>query len=555
MKKTRIIITMISILLITNSMAQSNMLIELHAQELISDSKRDKIYAIVNDSDSLYANAFVQINPYSGDIERNIPLENNPFCMKITHDENYIYVSLYRENIIKRINLNSFQVDQTIVLPEDIFAKEIEPINTSPDLIIISLTDYSYLKHEGMVAYYKGKLLPNSTPASHLGYNTMCAATDTNLVFSYGDDLHYFRRMSVDTIQGISTLDITTMYTSGSGMVYANRLLYFNDGNILDPFLLTPTIVGMYPNNYSDWEQRIAIDSLLGKAFLCANDYRKIVIRSYNLQTMNYIETLTIDGLPDVFQWFDIRDFTRFGNNGLAILIDFRRIILHESCFVIDEGPDLAISVYFPENDIIEDHLFDIKFVVTNKGAVAIDSITMISNLHYLFEFTTSTISSGNLYHNNPGMLKWDIDSLKPNQKDSAIVTIRPICQGLYSVTADITSPRWECHTENNHLRHILTVNSPIGINDITINDHLSFSYYPNPTNDYLFLDFDLAKKCDLTFRLLDIQGREFLNENVQGQPGTNKKKIDLHNLSNGIYILAILIDNTTVKQLKVVKQ
>ena len=64
---------------------------------------------------------------------------------------------------------------------------------------------------------------------------------------------------------------------------------------------------------------------------------------------------------------------------------------------------------------------------------------------------------------------------------------------------------------------------------------------YPNPVQDMVYLQFNLADRGDVTFRVLDSSGRVVRSEVKSGDFGTNKASMELSDLSSGLYLLQMI--------------
>ncbi len=78
----------------------------------------------------------------------------------------------------------------------------------------------------------------------------------------------------------------------------------------------------------------------------------------------------------------------------------------------------------------------------------------------------------------------------------------------------------------------------------------LTVSAYPNPTYDYLVLKTESEKFKELSFQLLDINGRIFERNKLEGY----ETNIDMSGLASGTYFIRILEDNKEIKTFKIIK-
>ncbi len=74
--------------------------------------------------------------------------------------------------------------------------------------------------------------------------------------------------------------------------------------------------------------------------------------------------------------------------------------------------------------------------------------------------------------------------------------------------------------------------------------DNYTFQIYPNPTSDYLFVDFKTSKPK--TISLYSVNGKKLLSKSIE----TSEIKLDISHLNSGIYLLNIDEENFRVVKL-----
>jgi PKD repeat protein len=77
---------------------------------------------------------------------------------------------------------------------------------------------------------------------------------------------------------------------------------------------------------------------------------------------------------------------------------------------------------------------------------------------------------------------------------------------------------------------------------------------YPNPTSGELYLELSLDKSVDLQIQVMDMLGRSQYVEQQQLLAGDQKLKLNLNNLSSGVYFLNLSVDNQIISQKVVVE-
>ncbi len=78
----------------------------------------------------------------------------------------------------------------------------------------------------------------------------------------------------------------------------------------------------------------------------------------------------------------------------------------------------------------------------------------------------------------------------------------------------------------------------------------LSASAYPNPASDYLILDVEESELTDLSFQMMDVQGKLLLTGKISG----DRTIIPLGNCLPATYFVTINRGDKTIKVFKIVK-
>ena len=82
-----------------------------------------------------------------------------------------------------------------------------------------------------------------------------------------------------------------------------------------------------------------------------------------------------------------------------------------------------------------------------------------------------------------------------------------------------------------------------------------SFTIFPNPTNNYAYIDFDLSKCSDVAIQLFDNQGKLLKKNNYTSlQYGSHSLQFCFSGIENGIYILQILSNDRIINR-RIIKQ
>ncbi len=77
---------------------------------------------------------------------------------------------------------------------------------------------------------------------------------------------------------------------------------------------------------------------------------------------------------------------------------------------------------------------------------------------------------------------------------------------------------------------------------------------YPNPADNQLNISFVVKDNVDLEISLSDISGRTIMQDIYSASQGVNLVKLDINNISRGVYLLNIGDENSSLIYKVVVK-
>lgn len=91
-------------------------------------------------------------------------------------------------------------------------------------------------------------------------------------------------------------------------------------------------------------------------------------------------------------------------------------------------------------------------------------------------------------------------------------------------------------------------ISTTVGINETTIN--LELSVYPNPTTNFLQLKIESEQLENLSYQLIDLQGKVIESKKVSNTTTT----VTMENLLPATYFLRVTDNNQIVKTFKIIK-
>lgn len=132
---------------------------------------------------------------------------------------------------------------------------------------------------------------------------------------------------------------------------------------------------------------------------------------------------------------------------------------------------------------------------------------------------------------------QWNTSSINP------VIVVNPFVSTTYSVTG--TNTLTGC-TDTKTLT--LVVSECTGISNHEKN---SFSIYPNPSNGYFYLDFQVTNEMRLTLSVTDISGKTMINQTFLVSPQDDLFKINTEELESGLYFVRISTPDNKFMQMQ----
>lgn len=74
----------------------------------------------------------------------------------------------------------------------------------------------------------------------------------------------------------------------------------------------------------------------------------------------------------------------------------------------------------------------------------------------------------------------------------------------------------------------------------VIASDDLGYSFYPNPTNDIVYYQYEANEKEALRIEVLDVLGKQIVTKNVVSTVGVNAIPVDLSTYPNGTYMVRV---------------
>jgi Calx-beta domain len=288
--------------------------VELQANDLIYNSPTQSLYASVASVQGAGGNTITKLDPSTGATIQSVFVGSEPNKIAPSDDGVTLHVSLDGAAAIRRFDIPTmtpgmqFSWGTTSQRPSDMAVMPGSPgtVATSDGSVGLGVAVYDNgvrrTNTSRGLAYGIGPIAFGSSAATIYGYDP----------FSSGFELVKF---TVDA-SGVSHVRTTNNLLVGFGgaIKFANGFLYSSQGRICDPEALR--LVGTLGTSTNS-NTTIAVDTVLGRAFILTNTGSNIVLTAYDINTFLPLGSATVvqnvSGSPT--------SLVRWGANGLAFRV------------------------------------------------------------------------------------------------------------------------------------------------------------------------------------------------------------------------------------------
>ncbi len=204
------------------------------------------LYAAIPASSATNPNTVIPIDPTTGTPGTPIPVGIDPRLLAASSDGKYLYVALYGDQTVQRINLQTSAVERTFPFSPNPFctgcsilgATDLQAVAGSPEEVVLAQgAMISLYNDSGLVNYvptqYTQQIDPAITSFAFAGNSSTIYA----LPFTY--TMNFFSTITL-TAGGLeytpsAGTNIGGNSTTGNGLVSDGNLLYTNAGQVWNP--------------------------------------------------------------------------------------------------------------------------------------------------------------------------------------------------------------------------------------------------------------------------------------------------------------------------------
>ena len=149
--------------------------------------------------------------------------------------------------------------------------------------------------------------------------------------------------------------------------------------------------------------------------------------------------------------------------------------------------------------------------------------------------------------------IKWQLDSnVLPDNSEIFVLDPSTLAIGTHTLTATVTDQTALVRTTSHADMHFSTVTwtiekTVLGLQAVAKDMQLSYTLYPNPAVGNFTLALELSKAADLSVSILSLDGKVVLQipQNTVAE-GKYKQNINIDDLADGSYLVAVKVDGTT---------
>jgi sugar lactone lactonase YvrE len=300
--------------------------IPLQANDLVSSSATEKLYASVPSSEGSTGNSIAEIDPDLGTVTSSVFVGSEPTHLAQANDGATLYTALQGAGAIRRFNILSHTAGAQFPIGLENFggvlmASDIAVAPDNASLVAVARQKEGVSPSESGTAVYDDGIMRTKTQPGHINGSDFLAFSSTGSTL-YGAGFSGLSTMTIDA-DGV-TVTSTAPFSSGREIVFENNRIYSTFGQVINPS--TGALVGTFSG--SGGAQSFALDTANGRIFFLISDFGPTQIRAYDINTFLPLGLIDLPGVTGA------GSLVRWGTNGLAFKTASRQVFLIQSPLV-----------------------------------------------------------------------------------------------------------------------------------------------------------------------------------------------------------------------------
>ena len=374
--------------------------LDIVTNDLVYDSKTDRIYVTIPSSNGANGNSIGIINPNTKQLENTVFIGSEPTVMAISDDGKYIYTGFSGTSTVRKFIVSSQQADIQFPLGSDNFsgpfyAYDICVMPNNPNTIAVSRIVKNSTGFYGTAIYDSGVVRPVNTDSNNPHNDSyVIGFYNDSIMFGYNNHStgYDFNILKVDTF-GVKEIDNFGCLVTGwniDNFVVNEKKLYFDYGNAVD---VTNMAMPYVTGTFSKANGPVAYDNYKNLVCYVTNESYggKLTLKKYNPN--NFLIQSSYDILEATG---DVRNFITCGNGKYAFNTSEGKLVLlteklngiinsDRKISIISVFPNPStnyISINNPEHkDFVSFTIFDLRGAVVLTSKFSSEEPIDISNL------------------------------------------------------------------------------------------------------------------------------------------------------------------------------
>lgn len=311
--------------------------LNLNPSFVVSVPSRNLLYASIPASATANPNTVIPIDPETGATQAPIPVGNDPRALAASDDGSFLFVGVQGDQLIKRINLSTGQIDRTFAYPPSSFLLSrpfratMQTVPGSPTSLLVYFADNN--SFGGVMELFNDAGLVSSVPdltQFTTGVNVSdFAFTDPGTAYSLPFTLAspFFNVFTIDAtglhFTPVTGSNVGGNSTTGLSLISDGKLLYTKAGQVWDPIAKTQVgsfpVTAINPTTFGGLHD-MTMDTADGQFFMVAdqasNTASGVTLTAYDLKLLTATGTLVFTELTDPTP----QNLVRWGSTGFGFL-------------------------------------------------------------------------------------------------------------------------------------------------------------------------------------------------------------------------------------------
>jgi trimeric autotransporter adhesin len=306
----------------TSSAKPFTVYLPIRANDIVYNSTDGLLYASIPPTTAgADGNSVKSIDPYTGNVVRQIWVGSDPNKLALSSDGTQLFVGLDGGASVAQVNLTQGKVVSKIALGggsglynPPLTALYLAPVPGSPNSVVVATQAGMGNTGSGITIYDSGVARANAWTSGE-GPMSFGSSASTLYVVSGAT----VERLTVDSTGVTAVVALGSASASVTWLQYDNGNLYLSSGQVLNAS--NGTLLGtFYKSDNTAATGPIVSDSTNGRAFVApAYSNNSAIVNAFDESTFNLAGSITVNGVGQSGYGASFGKIVRWGQNGLAI--------------------------------------------------------------------------------------------------------------------------------------------------------------------------------------------------------------------------------------------